>query len=63
MLLFQAIDYFGNEKHPVTKQKQALLFSMLGNVLFLTVFIFIGPLPFVHVAPTKELIRVCITEI
>merc|ERR1711997_1186629 len=29
----------------------------MGNVLFLTVFIFIGPLPFIDVTPTKHLIR------
>ena len=58
VLYFQAIDYLGNEKPAITKQKQALLFSMMGNTLFMTAFIFVGPLPFVHLRPTKELIRV-----
>ena len=31
---------------------------MMGNALFMTAFIFVGPLPFVHVRPSKELIRV-----
>ena len=31
---------------------------MMGNALFMTAFIFVGPLPFVHLRPTKELIRV-----
>jgi len=57
MFFGQAIDYLGNEKPAITKQKQALLFSMMGNALFMTAFIFVGPLPFVHLRPTKELIR------
>ena len=35
-----------------------IAFSMFGNCLFLAAFSFVGPLPFVDVEPSKQLIQV-----
>jgi hypothetical protein len=42
----------------IDKCGKPLAFSMLGNGLFLLAFVFIGPLPFVPVEPSKILIQV-----
>lgn len=46
-LSLQAIDKFGDP----------IVFSIFGNVLFLTSFLFIGPLPFLPFDPYKYLIQ------
>jgi len=47
MLFGSAIDKFG----------RPLLFSLFGNCMFLLTFVFVGPLDFVPVATSKELVR------
>jgi len=41
----------------IDKVGRPVLFSLLGNTLFLITFIFVGPLDFVPIATTKELVR------
>jgi hypothetical protein len=48
----------GNNKTSIAKQKQTLLFSMVGNAGFFIVFTLIGPLPFIPMEPNVHLIRV-----
>ena len=49
---FQAIDKFS----------RPVMFSMLGNSLFLLTFLLIGPLPYLPMKPSKELIQVCFSK-
>jgi hypothetical protein len=47
----------------IDKCGQPILFSMLGNTLFLLAFVFIGPLAFVDVEPSKQLIQVRLNKL
>lgn len=42
----------------IDKLGQPVLFSLMGNSLFLISFLFIGPLPFIDFEPYKALIQV-----